>query len=106
MHIGVDIVQISRIKKDKRLAEFILSSNEYALYLKHPNKIEFLAGRYASKEAFLKLKEKGIGEIPFKEIEVLYKENSMIPFIKYEDKEYDVSIAHDGDYAIAVVYEK
>ena len=67
------------------------------------NQKHFIAGRYAAKEAFLKMKEKGLGEIPFKDIEVLYKKDTTIPYILYQGKEYSVSLSHDGNYAIALV---
>ncbi len=101
MALGVDIVQISRIKDVEVLAKGILSKREYDIYLKKPNKCEFIAGRFAAKEAFCKAKEEGL-KISLKSIEVLYKDNGS-PFIEYEGKKIDVSIAHDGDYAIAVV---
>ncbi len=101
MGIGVDIVQISRIHDNDVFAKGILSSREYDIYLTKPNKQEFLAGRFAAKEAFTKALEKGLN-IPLKTIEVLYKENG-VPYIEYNGKIINVSIAHDGDYAIAVV---
>lgn len=100
--VGIDIVKISRIKNVDSLSRFILSDNEIILFNRSPKKKEFLAGRFASKEAFLKANHKGLNAIPLKEIEVLYnKDNS--PYIKYKNKKYDVSISHDGDYAVAVV---
>jgi len=100
--IGVDIVKISRIKNIDALKRKILSKEELSLFLSSLRKKEFIAGRFAAKEAFLKANHKGLGDIPLNEIEVLYnKDNS--PFIRYKKKKYDVSISHDGDYAIAVV---
>ena len=103
MHFGIDVVYISRIKDFHRLANFILSMKEKELFMNHPNQKHFIAGRYAAKEAFLKMKEKGLGEIPFKDIEVLYKKDTTIPYILYQGKEYSVSLSHDGNYAIALV---
>ena len=101
MAVGVDIVKISRIKDADVFAKGILSQKEFLIYESKNKKEEFLAGRFAAKEAFSKAKKEGL-KIPLKEIEVLYKENGS-PYIFYKNKEYDVSISHDGDYAIAVV---
>lgn len=101
MFVGVDIVKISRIKDVDALAKGILSKKELEIYASKSKKEEFLAGRFAAKEAFLKYLEEGL-KIPLKEIEVLYK-SSGAPYILYKEKEYDVSIAHDGDYAIAII---
>lgn len=100
--LGVDIVKISRIKNVDSLKRFILSINEIRLFNKASNKKEFLAGRFAAKEAFLKANHKGLNKIPMKVIEVLYRKDNS-PYIKYKNKKYDLSISHDGDYAIAVV---
>lgn len=101
MGLGIDIVQISRIKDSSKLAQGVLSEKELILYEKAPKKEEFLAGRFAAKEAFMKAKEEGM-KIPFKDIEVLYKESGA-PYILYKENKFEVSVAHDGDYAIAVV---
>lgn len=100
--VGIDIVKISRIKKIESLKRFILSDKEILLFKKASNKKEFLAGRFASKEAFLKANHKKLNSIPLKEIEVLYNRDNS-PYIEYKNKKYDVSISHDGDYAVAIV---
>ena len=101
MALGIDIVYIPRIKNADTLARGVLSPRELELYSNRPKKEEFLAGRYAAKEAFMKALEQGM-KIPFKDIEVLYKESGA-PYILYKGETYQVSISHDGDYAIAVV---
>lgn len=105
MEMGVDLVKISRITNANELASFILSNDELGQYHSRTNKMEFLAGRFAAKEAFLKMKHSGLGTIPFKEIEVFTEDNGA-PYIKYQGKVYGLSISHDGDYAIAICYEK
>lgn len=103
MSVGIDLCQISRVKLEQRFVEFVLSKKEQELMNKRTKKEEFLAGRFAAKEAFLKANHMGLGEIKMNEIEVLNKENGA-PFIIYDNKVFeDVSISHDGDYAIAVV---
>lgn len=102
--IGVDIVYIPRIKNATidALKREILSIEEQELCTKAPKIEEFLAGRFAAKEAFLKANHCGLGEIPLKEIKVLYNKRGA-PIIRYHRKTYDVSISHDGDYVVAVV---
>ena len=104
MGLGIDIVDITRISNEENFANFILSDKEKEIYLtKGIKKIEFLAGRFAAKEAFLKANHKGLGEIPLKEIEVLYGEEGN-PIIVYNNKVYEeVSISHDANIAIASV---
>ena len=103
MAVGIDLCQISRVSLEKRFIEFVLSPNEIELMNKRVKKEEFLAGRFAAKEAFLKANHKGIGEIKMNQIEVLNKDCGA-PYIIYDNKVYeDVSISHDGDYAVAVV---
>lgn len=103
MGIGIDIVKVDRISQVDQFADFILSPREKEIYLSKGNKKEFLAGRFAAKEAFLKANHKGIGDILLRNIEVLYGESGE-PVIHYMDKIYkEVSISHEREYAVAVV---
>ncbi len=70
--IGIDAVELSRItrlieEKPKFIAR-ILTSEETKLFQSLPfhRQVEFLGGRYACKEAFSKLGERGSGKLPFK----------------------------------------
>ena len=95
--IGVDICDVRRIKKDEdRLAKYVLTETEYQQYLNSDHKTYFLAGRFASKEAFVKAKGGNI-----KDYEILNDENGK-PYCK----DGLVSISHDGDYAISFVIVK
>ncbi|WP_296241145.1 holo-ACP synthase [uncultured Faecalicoccus sp.] len=94
--IGCDIVEIARLQEKTALAKRILSAPEYQQYqsLKGKRKTEFLAGRFAAREAIVKalpisLKSSQIEIDPLKEI-------------RYEGYRIQVSISHDGDYAMAV----
>jgi len=63
--IGIDIVEIARVKKslDKFGNEFakkILHANEYKIYSNHKIKERYLAKRFAAKEAFAKALGSGI----------------------------------------------
>ena len=99
---GIDIVYIPRFLGKDKLAARILSTAELEIYKLRPNKEEFLAGRFAAKEAFLKAMKEGIGRIAFHHIDIVYQRDGR-PEISYGGKTYPVSISHDGDYAVAVV---
>jgi len=103
--IGIDIVEIKRIEK---------LINRYSLNIKFLNedekyttKAESIAGIFAAKEAFSKAIGTGIGkEFSFKDISII-KDNRGKPFIKLNSplpiKNSDISITHDGGFAIAAV---
>ena len=103
MAVGVDLCKISRISLDERFIDFVLSDKEKEAMNKRVKKEEYLASRFAAKEAFLKANHKGLGEIKMNEIEVLNYENG-VPYIVYDNIVYEnVSISHEDEYAIAVV---
>lgn len=103
MPVGIDIVKIERIVLTDKFLNRVLSEDELAIYAKKPNKKEFVAGRFAAKEAFLKANSVGLGAIPLKEINVVYAPSGA-PIIKYNGNVYsDVSISHEKEYAIAIV---
>lgn len=106
--IGTDIIEISRIKKvnkDHRLAKRILADEEFDKYMNIKNdarKTEFLAGRFAVKEAYSKALGSGIGRaISFKEIKCLNDSHGK-PSIT-DDSRAHVSISHAEEYAVAMV---
>lgn len=76
--IGLDVVELERIEKiNQRSNKFrkrILTEKEQQLYERYSEsrRVEFLAGRFASKEAFAKAKGTGIGAAcNFVDIEIL-----------------------------------
>jgi len=99
MQVGVDIVQISRItknKEDENFLKFILTDKE----IEYCKRDESIAGIFAAKEAYFKAKGTGIDK-RLNEIEVLHDEKGKPYFNGIGN--CDLSISHDGDYAIAVV---
>lgn len=112
--IGTDIVQIKRIEKmmEKFPNEFvakILTSSEISKYddLNDKLKINFLAKRYAAKEAIAKAFGVGIGEeLSFEDIEIGNDFNGKPNVIIYSkignNKKIDLSIS--DDYPIAVAF--
>ncbi|SDL18179.1 holo-ACP synthase [Lacicoccus qingdaonensis] len=106
--LGTDIIEISRIKKvnkDHRLARRILSDVELDKYMNiksDERKTEFLAGRFAVKEAYSKALGSGIGKtVAFKEIRCL-NDSQGKPSIA-DDRRAHVSISHAEEYAVATV---
>ena len=72
MEVGIDIVKIPRMEGKEDLAKKILSKEEYELYQKRTDKAQFLAGRFAAREAFLKAKKGTINYHDFSNIRVMY----------------------------------
>ncbi|HWL22744.1 MAG TPA: holo-ACP synthase [Ureibacillus sp.] len=108
--IGLDIIEISRIKKADEHEKFrnrILSHLELQEYNKLSNirKIEFLAGRFAAKEAYAKANGTGIREgCEFHQIEILNDELGK-PILYFNRLKVNgfVSITHTKEYAAAQV---
>jgi holo-[acyl-carrier protein] synthase len=103
MGIGIDIVFIPRLHDKDTLAKRILSEAEWAQYILRKDKDQFLAGRFAAKEAYFKARHQGLGNIPMRDVSIL-NEPSGAPVLSHDGKTYPVSISHDGDYAIAIVH--
>ncbi len=108
--IGIDIVEIKRIEKmiekfGQKALERFLTPNEIPL-LSSPSSI---AGYWAAKEAFSKAIGTGIGkDCSFLDIEILKNSNnkpyfSQATLKKFNLQEADLSISHDGGFAIAAV---
>lgn len=108
--IGLDIVEVERIKrldsKSAKLRERVLTPNELGEYalLSANRKTEFLAGRFAAKEAFGKAMGTGIGRMcAFHDIEIR-KDPIGKPSVFFRGSEDGlVSITHTKEYAAAQV---
>ncbi len=110
MMIGIDIVSINRIEKliqkfgQKALKRF-LNENE----LKYIKSSQNAAGFWAAKEAFSKAIGTGIGsECSFYDIEIIKNQKGKPSFSSKTLKKFnllnaDLSISHDGGFAIAAV---
>jgi len=105
MRIGVDIVFVPRFEK-------LLTNEAFVKKIFHPSEskrfeAEHLAGIFAAKEAFFK----AVKEAPtWLDVEIK-KEASGKPALVLsndlkDELSVDVSISHDGEYAIAVVLVK
>lgn len=102
--IGCDIVNLNRLNiNDEKLVSRILTQNELAVFLnkkKDKHKREYLAGRFAGKEAFFKAYGIEHQMISFHDVEILNNEFGK-PTINFPNT--FISISHEQDYAIAYV---
>jgi len=112
--IGIDIVEIERlvlaVKEQPRLINRILTSDEIVIYQGFTNehrRMEWLAGRFAAKEAFAKALNTGIGsDLSFQDIMITNQENGQpqIDCSKLTQKQQvHLSISHEKHYAVAQV---
>jgi holo-[acyl-carrier protein] synthase len=115
MDIGIDIIEIDRVKKSLDKRERFLERNFTKAeidYFKSKNfKVETIAGNFAAKEAISKAIGTGIRGFDFRDIEIL-RDNLGKPIvitynnlseicINYNIKEIKVSISHCKEYAVA-----
>lgn len=101
--IGCDIVEISRIANalNKPVIQRILSEKEQEIANQYPDKrkAEWIAGRFAAKEAIYKAIHKVV-ECTISDIEVL-QDDTGAPVCTCFDYDVMISIAHEKEYAIA-----
>ena len=108
MKIGIDIAQVSRIRraveKNPGFAKRIFTESEQKYIFGKTVRWESAAGFFAAKEAFSKYMGTGIGKLSFKDIEVSHNEmGAPYLLIKGVRCQAEVSISHSGDMAVAVV---
>ncbi len=98
MRIGTDIVLIARIEKsiaNDRFINQVFTEKER----KYCRRAENYAGLFAAKEAYLKALGTGIDR-RLNTVEILHTDIGK-PYVNTTEK-CDLSISHDGEYAIAV----
>lgn len=97
--IGIDIVKISRMESSIKSSAFMkkVFTEKEQEYCK---RTESFAGIFAAKEAYFKALGTGI-RLPLTQIEVLHDGNGK-PYLNGIENS-DMSISHDGDYAVATV---
>ena len=109
--IGLDLVELDRIKKmigrSEKFAQRILTDRELAIFnsLSDMRKVEFLAGRFAAKEAYSKANGTGIGKgCELHQIEILKTEQGK-PVLYFDGEEVNgfISITHTRTTAAAQV---
>ncbi|MHA6259828.1 holo-ACP synthase [Sporosarcina sp. CAU 1771] len=109
--IGLDIIELERIAKldarNERFRTRILTKKEMDIYtsLTDHRRTEFLAGRFAGKEAFAKAKGTGIGaSCSFLDIEIVPDEKGK-PLLYFKEAQVSgfISITHTQTVAAAQV---
>ncbi|WP_064091068.1 holo-ACP synthase [Rossellomorea aquimaris] len=108
--IGLDIIEITRIQKIvERQPKFInriltLKEQEALSRLTQQRRVEYIAGRFAAKEAFSKANGTGIGEeLSFLDIEISKDQNGKPYFSKPTGLKAHLSITHSKEFAAAQV---
>jgi len=105
--VGVDVVDIERV--DERLAKRILTDRELQEFQRIHNKKQFLASRFAVKEAFFKALGTGLRDFSFKDVELTHNELGKPVLVFHRDVGFNfahVSVSHDRVAMAMVLLEK
>ncbi len=104
--IGIDIVENSRMQdKSEEFIKRILSKSEVEVYNNKQNKVQYLASRFAAKEAIFKVFKCGDKTLNYNDISILNDENGA-PYILMNSTKRDdlkISISHERNYSVAIV---
>ncbi len=103
LNVGVDIVEISRFQQSgciDRVAEFFLTAQELTRARNDLHKFQFLASRFAVKEAVIKAMPEPIQFLDFEIIKVEDK-----PAVRFLDQKFNkyavaVSLSHSLESAV------
>lgn len=115
MDVGIDVIEIDRIKKsitNKRFINRIFSEQEIRYFTSINYKLTTIAANFAAKEALYKILNKYIKVIPFNKISIL-RDSSGRPYILFHKDindfilnlniSFSISITHSKTDAIAMV---
>ncbi|ALZ88492.1 4'-phosphopantetheinyl transferase [Aerococcus urinaeequi] len=110
--LGTDLVETARIKEaianNSRFVGKLLTENELSTYtdiLNEKRRVEFVAGRWAAKEAFAKAYGTGISsQLHFQDIEIVNNDQRK-PLVICDkvDTPVHITISHTDHYATATV---
>lgn len=113
--IGTDIVRVARLEKHVARPDSGFLRRSFTDRERHVcgNRVSSLAGRWAAKESVMKALGAGLGEIPLTDIEI-DRDDRGRPVVRLLREaarladtagltQWQVSISHDGDYAVAMV---
>ena len=117
MRVGVDAVDVDRFRKaihrTPRLVERVFTDGERAYCEPARDPTERFAVRWAAKEAAMKVLGAGIGEVRFRDVEVVRAAAGRPSLVLHDGAAqradelgldaWDVSLTHSGLVAIAVV---
>lgn len=109
--IGIDLVDLNHMEsvclKQPRFCEYVLTARELTVYETYSKKrqLEFLAGRFAVKEAFSKAMGTGISKtVSFQSLTVLNNEKGQPIVVESPfDGNIFVSISHSQNMVVAQV---
>lgn len=107
-NVGIDIVENDRIRKviETGFVQKVLSAEELERFegFSEERKVQFLAGRFAAKEAIIKaLSDEEVPEMTDLNITSDPKGK---PEIEYKDYEIALSISHERNYSVAIAILK
>ncbi len=115
LSVGIDLVEIKRIKNSIRNPRFcsrVLGKSEYAQLASRGFPVQSIAASFCAKEAFSKALGTGIRGFKLYEVELLREENGK-PYLhltgnaaqiaSQQNKLFSVSVTHTKEYAAAVV---
>ena len=100
MNVGIDIIDLERLTEYIDISKKILSKDEHSIMQKYKTiarKKEFVAGRWAAKEAIYKCTNKNI---PYSLMNIVKDKNKMPIYIN--NKNIKISISHEKKYCVAV----
>ncbi|GAA0351720.1 holo-ACP synthase [Bacillus horti] len=113
--IGIDIIELERMsnlteQQQEKLVHRILTEEERVIWgsLSRKRQIEFIAGRFAAKEALSKALGTGIGaQFSLQDVSIL-SQSSGAPVLHWHDNRhadhiFHLSISHSEHYAVAQV---
>jgi len=98
--VGIDLVDISRITLEESFVQFVLTPEEqleYGQLSAEAARKEYLAGRFAAKEAIFK----AVQDRGYLQYSILHDASGR-PMVK-DHPEMEISISHDGGIAAAII---
>ena len=99
--IGVDLVDVDKFSRKNNIRKSF-TENEISHAERKVNTNESLAGIFAAKEAIIKAFDLSLCYILRKKIEIIYEKSKPVAYINGQKSFADISISHDGSYAIGV----
>jgi holo-[acyl-carrier protein] synthase len=113
--VGIDIVELKRVEKDletfnDKFVKRILGDKEQEIYDNRSDKVQFLAGRFAAKEAVIKCLAGVLTDRPpYIELQIINNDSGQPNFVcgeslktKLKNLSFHISISHERNYAAAV----
>lgn len=99
--IGVDLVDVDKFSRKNNIRKSF-TENEISHAESKVNTNESLAGIFAAKEAIIKAFDLNLYYILREKIEIIYEKSKPVAYINGQKSFADISISHDGSYAIGV----